>query len=191
MSRLDRFLVGGRFTWYKGNDKAMSRLDRFLVSRKLIEEWRVVDQRVEFRDISDYSPIRLNIEKIDWGPKPFRFKNAWYKHEEWAKLKVEGRGDFILYEKLKSLKHRLKEWNCDVFGWINLKVSEEVGNLNKLDKLLVENHGGNVDPLVNNRREVTKELWNWLNVKESMLRLKFIQLWLKDGDKNTRFSIIF
>lgn len=42
--------------------------------------------------------------------------------KEWSKLKVDVRGDFILYDKLKSLMFRLKEWNREVFGWIDLKV---------------------------------------------------------------------
>lgn len=87
----------------------MSRLDRFLRSSNMIEDWNIIDQRVGSRDISDHCPIRLNSRKIDWGPKPFRFNNDWFKHEgfkpfikeEWEKIKVEGRGDFVLYEKLK------------------------------------------------------------------------------------------
>ncbi|XP_058767454.1 uncharacterized protein LOC131641157 [Vicia villosa] len=147
------------------------------------------------RDISYHTPIWLKTEKVDWGPKPFRFNNVWFKHEgfnsfikeDWAKLKIEGRGDFILYEKLKRLKYWIREWNRDVFGLIDLKVSEKVKNINELDMLLVKFFEGNVDPLVSLRREATKKLWNWINVKESMLRLKSRQLSLKDGDKNTRF----
>lgn len=61
--------------------------------------------------------------------------------EEWENLTVNGRGDFILYEKLRGLNNHLKEWNQEVFGWIDLKVNEEVGNINDLDNLLVDNIG--------------------------------------------------
>lgn len=64
----------------------------------------------------DHAPIQLNSGYIDWGHKPFRLNNTWFKHEEfdafsceeWVKLKIEGIGDFILYEKLKCLKNQLR-----------------------------------------------------------------------------------
>ncbi|XP_058751458.1 uncharacterized protein LOC131624518 [Vicia villosa] len=161
MGLVDVSCVGGKYTWFKDNGKAMSRLDRFLCSRKMIEEWGVVDQIIEKRDISDHTPIRLRLGVVDWGPKPFRFNNVW-------------------------LKASLGVWNKEVFGWLDLKLKEEVDSLNVLDNSLMENLGDHVEELVNSRREVSKELWHYLNLKESMLRLKSRQLWLKEGDKNSR-----
>lgn len=43
MGLVDILCVGGKLTWLKGNENAMSILDRFLVSRKLIEEYGVID----------------------------------------------------------------------------------------------------------------------------------------------------
>lgn len=92
-----------------------------------------------------------------------------------------------MYEKLKSLRERLRCWNRKVFGWINLKVEVEAEKINDLDKLMMENIEGDIDPLVHDRREVSKELWNCLIIKESMLRQKSCNLWLEEGDKNSRF----
>lgn len=88
--------------------------------------------------------------------KPFRFNNSWFKHEgfsffikeDWVKIKVEGRGDFIVYEKLKCLKSCIREWNSDILGQIDLKVSDQVKNLNDLDFLLIDNLGGDTNDLV-------------------------------------------
>lgn len=44
--------------------------------------------------------------------------------KEWNNLKVEGRGDFILKEKLKFLKEKLRRWNKEVFDKIDLEVEE-------------------------------------------------------------------
>ncbi|XP_058760649.1 uncharacterized protein LOC131633997 [Vicia villosa] len=164
MGVVDVPCVGGKFTWFKDNGKAMSRLDRFLVTTKLIDVWGVIDQRIGARDISDHVPIRLFCGNIDWGPKPFRFNNAWLKHEdfklficsEWDKLKFVGRGDFVLFEKLKALKPRIKRWNHEVFGWIDLKIEDEVGKINELDASITNNFGSSSFSLVEDRKEATK-----------------------------------
>ncbi|XP_058726636.1 uncharacterized protein LOC131597999 [Vicia villosa] len=195
MELIDLPCVGKKFTWFKGDGTVMSRIDRFLVSSKIIDEWKVIDQRVGARDISDHCHIWLNVGNIDWGPKPFRFNNAWFHHdgflpfleEEWNKLKFEGRGDFILYEKLKGLKASIRTWNRQVFGWIDLQVSEKVDNLNALDSLLAEHHGEDIKSMVDDRHNASKDIWNSLKMKESMLRLKSRQLWLKEGDKNSSY----
>lgn len=41
-------------------------------------------------------------------------------------MSIKGRGDFIIYEKLKRLKVKLKEWNEEVFGWIDLRIDEKI-----------------------------------------------------------------
>lgn len=124
MGVVDIPCVGGKYLWFKDNGKAMGRIDRFLVSNNLIEAWGVFDQRISARDLPDHAPIRLYCGVIDWGPKPFRFNNAWLKHgyfkeficNEWDNLNIEGRGGFILFEKLKQLKTRIRIWNREVFG---------------------------------------------------------------------------
>ncbi|XP_058765309.1 uncharacterized protein LOC131638782 [Vicia villosa] len=59
-----------------------------------------------------------------------------------------------------------------------------------MDKKLVDNHGRDIEGLFKDRWEVFRKLWNCLNSKESMLRLNSRQLWLKDGEKNTRFFFL-
>lgn len=58
--------------------------------------------------------------------------NSWFEDKkflsfvafEWDKLKAEGRGDFILKEKLRLLKTSLRRWNKEVFGRIDLNIRE-------------------------------------------------------------------
>lgn len=99
---------GNRFSWYSGDEKFMSRIDQFLVEDSLIDRWGIVGQRIGLRTISDHCPVWLIINKENWGPKPFLMNNSWiedkeflpFVEEEWAKLKVTGRGEFFLKEKL-------------------------------------------------------------------------------------------
>lgn len=132
------------------------------------------------RELSDHCPIWLKIGGCDWGPKPFIFKNYWFNHkdfnkfveDEWKLIEITGRKDYHLYEKLKRLKERLRMWNKETFGWINLKVDEKIDELNDLDKFLVNNFDGLVSKEIEDRRVVSEEIKSFLAMKESMLRLK-------------------
>lgn len=103
MELVDLPLLGGKFTWYSGNGKSMRRLDRFLVSEKLIIEWKLSSQKVGKWEFSDYCAVWLVAGGSDWGPKLFRFNNVWLKHKKFT--------NFMLYEKLKRLKAKLRVCN--------------------------------------------------------------------------------
>ncbi|KAI5436841.1 hypothetical protein KIW84_023097 [Lathyrus oleraceus] len=93
------------------------------------------------REISDHSPIWLKGSVRNWGPKPFKFFNAWVDHKEflpfvsksWGSMSFKGSVAYILKEKLKNLKNLLKQLNLEVFDTIDLKVREAVSNLYDLD----------------------------------------------------------
>lgn len=122
MELVDLPCVGGKFTCFSGNDLAMSKLDRFPLTDNLVSDWKLVNQFLGKRVLSDHCPVWLKGGDVDWGPKPFKFNNGWFKHDdfysfvniEWSLMLAKGIGDFNLYEKLKSLKTRLKVWNKDV-----------------------------------------------------------------------------
>ena len=44
-----------------------------------------------------------------------------------------GNNNFILKEKFKKLRERLRWWNHEVFGWLDLKIKENVELLNELE----------------------------------------------------------
>ena len=58
------------------------------------------------------------------GSVPFRFENMWLKAEGftslildwWNNLEFKGSGSYVLMERLKALKVKLKSWNREVFG---------------------------------------------------------------------------
>jgi hypothetical protein len=60
--------------------------------------------------------------------RPFRFKKFWIEHptfkdniSQWWQEKnpEQGKRMFNLYKKLKYIKHKLKEWNKEIFENIN------------------------------------------------------------------------
>ncbi|XP_058776295.1 uncharacterized protein LOC131650610 [Vicia villosa] len=107
---------GKKYSWFSGDGKSKSRLDRFILDGNIVSSWGVVGQLIEQRDVSDHCPVWLIVDKEDWGPKPSKFNNEWFHNkdfmrfveEEWKAIIVSGRGDFILKEKFRIIKGRLK-----------------------------------------------------------------------------------
>ncbi|XP_058774477.1 uncharacterized protein LOC131648765 [Vicia villosa] len=152
--------IGKKFSWFSGDGKLRSRLDRFLMSSNIINRWGVVGQEIGERDISDHCPVWIVADKSDWGPKPFKFNNEWFQHKdflgyverEWRSMEVYGRGDFVLKEKLSRLKNKLRWWNINVFGMIDLNLEEGVKEINDLD-----NQGLNVEVDPEERRRANRK----------------------------------
>ncbi|GJV55435.1 RNA-directed DNA polymerase, eukaryota, reverse transcriptase zinc-binding domain protein [Tanacetum coccineum] len=71
------------------------------------------------RKLSDHCPIVLLDKGLDFGPKPFRFFDAWLKDVEMIDVVKEAWGapvstitpDCVFRDKLKNVKHALKEWS--------------------------------------------------------------------------------
>ncbi|XP_058726722.1 uncharacterized protein LOC131598106 [Vicia villosa] len=131
---------GKRISWFSGDGKSKSRIDRFLVSNFVISSWGVVDQWIGLTDVSDHCPVRLMVDKEDWGPKPFKFNNEWFNDKsffdfvkkEWEEIIVHGRGDFVLKEKFRLIKE-IEMVGKNVFGKIDLEIEENVKDLNVWD----------------------------------------------------------
>lgn len=93
-------LHGWKYTWYRPNSSCKSRLDRFMVNNEWLTKWPDTVQRSLPRSISDHCPLILETKVIDWGPKPFRFINAWTSHSDfketisqaWRNKQVSGWG---------------------------------------------------------------------------------------------------
>lgn len=104
-----------KFTWYRDNVQSCSRLDRFLLSTEWMGQWPILVQLGMKRKIFDHAAVLLKDEVKDWGPKPFKFLNAWTKkkgflemvEKEWKLCRVEGWAGFVIREKLKSLKDKI------------------------------------------------------------------------------------
>ncbi|XP_058741814.1 uncharacterized protein LOC131614210 [Vicia villosa] len=181
---------GKKFSWYSGDGRSKSRIDRILVSDAIVSSWGVVGQFIGNRDISDHCPVWLEVDKEDWGPKPFKFNNEWFSNKdflpfverEWMKLDVSGRGDFVLKEKFRLIKDKLNWWNREVFGKFNLEMEEGVRDLNNLDDMEATD-----EESLGLKREANNRFWLNLKIKENMLIQKYRLKWLNDGDSNSKF----
>ncbi|XP_057808850.1 uncharacterized protein LOC131023324 [Salvia miltiorrhiza] len=112
-------LQGRKFTWYQPQGLCKTKLDRFMVNDKWVSIWPNSKARGLPRSVLDHCPILMETKVVDWGPKPFRFINAWMNHpnfdkiveDSWQKSGISGWSCFVFKEKLKRLKEDLKRWN--------------------------------------------------------------------------------
>lgn len=179
--------------WYMPNGRCKSRLDRMMVNNAWIGWWPSACLKGLQRSVSDHCPIFLESKDLDWGPKPFRFINAWLSHPEfkefvgtvWKSYQIIGWGGFIVKEKLKLLRKDLKVWNTQVFGSIKQKIGELKNKIQKLD--FIDDALGLDDGEILCRKECTAELFRTLNLRNNLNAQKARKRWLQDGDLNSKF----
>ncbi|GKV50258.1 hypothetical protein SLEP1_g56970 [Rubroshorea leprosula] len=186
-------LIGRKYTWYNSNGNQMSRIDRFLFSEEWISKWSDLKQSGLRRNVSDHCPIMIKNEQVDWGPKPFRFFDAWLDQpgckevikSAWCDNEVDGWYGFKIKEKMKRTKKALKEWS----GKTNREMVERIRNAELVIASVDEK--GEQHQLSDNdvelRRNSFIELWKNLKIKERMSQQKSRKQWLKEGDANKKF----
>ncbi|GKU96282.1 hypothetical protein SLEP1_g9530 [Rubroshorea leprosula] len=93
------------------------------------------------RTVSDHYPIILKNEMVDWGPKPFKFFDAWLEQprckevikKAWNSSDEEGWKGYRFKEKLKRTKNALKEWNGNSTTKVDSKINEAEKEIALLD----------------------------------------------------------
>ncbi|XP_028072087.1 uncharacterized protein LOC114274386 [Camellia sinensis] len=138
---VDLSLIGRDFTWcnsFEGD--RWSRIDRFLLDPLWLEKFSLKQWGLP-RNISDHCPLVLMEDKRDWGPRPFRFLNAWSLHpnfmsfakKSWSEAETFGWAGFRLKNKFASLKMALKKWNVEVFRNVEPQLKSVEEELHEID----------------------------------------------------------
>lgn len=87
----------------------------------------------------------------------FKFMKMWSRHPDSEKLVKEvwetpvyGNPMFILSQKLKNLKARLKDWNKNIFGDVHSKVNLALAEVDRIQNQI--NFSGGSDDLFSRKR---------------------------------------
>ncbi|XP_077210531.1 uncharacterized protein LOC143846006 [Tasmannia lanceolata] len=116
---IDLPLNGARFTWSNNQDRlVMSRIDRVLVTREWEECFPLISQKAFPRTVSDHNAVVLEIYTFSGGARPFRFDLDLLEitgfedkiKQWWEDIEVGGWKGYILCQKLKGLKIKIREW---------------------------------------------------------------------------------
>ncbi|XP_057779859.1 uncharacterized protein LOC130998458 [Salvia miltiorrhiza] len=145
------------------------------------------------KTVSDHCSIVLTTKTVDWGPKPFRFLNAWTTHSEfdvvvrktWLETKIDGWSCFVFKDKLKKVKLSLKEWNLNVFGNIESRIKSLKAELQELDT--IDDTLGLEEEEIIKRNEIRANIFLQSKNRLSLLKQKAKFKWLKEGDMNSSF----
>jgi hypothetical protein len=191
---LDLPLAGGFFTWSLAQDPPKwSRIDRFLISPEWEARFPGVSQKRLPRIGSDHFPLLLDSVNGPRGKRPFKFENMWLKKEGfgalvkqwWDSYQFQGSPSFIFACKIKALKLDLKKWNEEVFGNIECNKSKLLDDLRELDAIEEDRALDSAE--LAKKGEVSRELEACLLMEEISWRQKSRILWLKEGDKCSKF----
>lgn len=186
--------MGGRkFTRVGADWRKFSKLVRVLVSGNFLDYWSNLSVTALDRKLSDHCPILLSDKLLDFGPKPFRFFDAWLdKHDievviknAWAKSVTSFHPDCIFRDKLKNVKNELREWSMSRFG----KLEGEIQNF--------KTEAMNWEVVAESRELNDDERSTWLETRRkwlekdreklNMAKQKARVRWDVEGDENSKF----
>lgn len=184
---------GSDFTWIQGGGLKLSKLDRFLVTDNYGNHWPNFESTTDHRLFSDHKPIILKHPRRNYGGVPFKFFNTWLGEEEcneivketWEKFQIEGNHlkIFIITQKLKAIKERLKVWA------VERRLKKEKERKQCMDRLeaidnVIDSGQGSVE-IAKERLDIISKIRAFEKKEGEDIAQKNKNKWCLEGDENT------
>lgn len=164
-----------------------------MISPEWNDNFKVIKQVALPRVVSDHKPLMLECGEWDSSTSYFKFENMWVQAEGflnhvkewWNSYDAVGSPDFILVQKLKYLKQNISIWNREVFGKLE---DQKRQALNELASLEQSTEGrSQIEAEKARTFSLQAQLEQIAKSEEISWRQKSRCLWLKDGDRNTKY----
>ncbi|KAK2443571.1 hypothetical protein QL285_014660 [Trifolium repens] len=187
---------GSFFTWAngrRGRHYTQKRLDRVICNHEWFDNCNSVNVSTLTKNKSDHFPILFEFKNLDLQhPSSFKFLKMWTAHpdcvnvvQECWNINIVGCPMYVLNEKLKLLKLKLKSWNKTVFGNIHEIVKEAKSKVDSIQVQIYSN--GPNDDMLDQERLALVNLENALFMEELFWHEKAKVQWHCDGDRNTTY----
>jgi hypothetical protein len=103
----------------------------------------------------------------------------------WEEQSFSGWMGFVLKDRLKGLKLRIKDWNAEIFGNAEVKKKQLVEKILDLD---LRSEGVGISPTeVLVRKQLFVDLWALLKSIDASIYQRSRARWMKDGETNSRY----
>eukprot|EP00253_Pinus_taeda_P024733 PITA_24733 len=184
-------------TWENGRTGQAyiaKRIDRFFIKASMIEKWGMPYSSIANEFSSDHKPITLEWRELQYRREySFKFNRIYLEDKsfndvitnKWMELKGSASALFSTFrEKIHSLKMTAKEWQSQKIK----QEKEELLNIQKdLDSIISSSFHRLSFEKKNHIRILEKRKHMLLLREEASWRLKSRALWLREGDRNTKF----
>ncbi|XP_019435175.1 PREDICTED: uncharacterized protein LOC109341686 [Lupinus angustifolius] len=190
----------------RGGNGVINKREIFL-SDEWIRNMELIDLPLTSRNFTWFQPGNCSMRRLDRFLISPEWIAKWPECSQWEGTKLRGWKAFVVKEKLKALKLKIKVWNREVFGSLDKKLDDSVLEFGKLDLLgeriqLSSNQINNRNPLladwwnsanmkeinqINNRNLFLADWWNSANMKENLLFQKSRSRWIQEGDANSSY----
>ncbi|XP_019425135.1 PREDICTED: uncharacterized protein LOC109334017 [Lupinus angustifolius] len=181
---------GAEFTWSnkrRGSALTEKRLDRSMCNDDWLSTWNSVSCCTLPKISSDHHPLLLTCcLSISKRTSSFRFLKMWMNHPDCSRVIEEAWNDsivgcpmFIVSEKLKRLKAKLKSWNWNVFGNIHQNVQNSMTNVENIQACI--NSYGPSDDLLDQEGNAQLNLLKALNMENDFWKEKSRINWHMNG----------
>ena len=190
---MDLGFKGFPFTWSKHWQNGFSvweRLDRAMASQDWFLEFPGTVVHHIDNTSSDHKMLWVKKTGLEFRQKkkPFRFEEVWLADKGCGEVvegvwlaSVEENNDKTVLRKIETCGKELTRWSKECFGNIRNELTKKRKELARVERQALQ--GGCAVRLV----EIKKEIDSLMDKEERMWRQRSRSLYLKEGDRNTRF----